>query len=457
MTQPKPTRWIRKTTLFGLSLCLSLHPLSAQTPPAGLQLSLITGNQKDAQPPTIEFKLTNPKGELDIRWDTPPQPAQAATQTKDKVFVTQFTSPTPPSAKAQDQTHSKNSVALTLSQVLPLAQVLTQLAKEAKINYVDPGIPPDQTIAFTLQNTSPYNAFIEIARARGYAILQKDGIITLYKSGLEGAPPDPNKPTLVTQNYPIKTTSKLAAIAAQLSPKLSNPDHIKVLRSDSAILITGTLDEQEMAQQVIQQEDYTDDTVQLDYQSFALPLSKAQRILGRPLQSGQPSFDVLDTNQLDELQARLTNQKTQQSGNSVLTPQQAESITPASDLEKRGQSLLAIRAQMDELRNIRVTVNSNYHNESPNTRFSKTGQFNSSLQPGQAILYYGIIEKGDPHTLSLPAVKVKVRQDPDQAIIAILKFTPVLQAQVANQAPQPNPEIQKKTQLTRAALAKATP
>ena len=464
MLQTNISSLILRGTVFFLASYLQQGALSGQTAnptaPPGVQLNLISpGNGREADTPTIEFKITNQKGELNIRWDTPPPSTEPTATTKEKVFVNQPASPTPSSPKPQDQTLVKNPAALTLSQVLPLAQVFTQLAKEAHINYVDPGIPPEQTIAFTLQNTNPYNAFIEIAHARGYTILQKDGVVTLYKAGLEGAPPDPNKPTLVTHSYPIKTTSKLAAIAAHISPKLSSPDHIRVLRSDSSILITGTQDEQDLAQQLIAQEDYTDDTVQLDYISYAIALSRAQKILGRPLQSGQPSFDVLDTNQLNDLESKLINQKTNQTGNTVLTPQQSEAVTPASDLEKKGQSVLSVQAQMDELRNIRVTVNANYHNESPNNRVSKTAQFNSSLQPGQAILYYGLIEKGDPHTLTLPAVKVKVRQDPDQAIVSILKFTPVLQAQDAPQQQQSqdqNPQIKKKTQLTREALAKAT-
>jgi hypothetical protein len=65
----------------------------------------------------------------------------------------------------------------------PLAQVLADLARRAQRNFVDPGIPGYETIAysFTDSDLDPWEAFTRIAQTRGYRIVYRDDIVTLVR------------------------------------------------------------------------------------------------------------------------------------------------------------------------------------------------------------------------------------------------------------------------------------
>jgi hypothetical protein len=65
----------------------------------------------------------------------------------------------------------------------PLAQVLADLARRAQHNFVDPGIPAYETIAysFTDSDLDPWEAFTRIAQTRGYRIVYRDDIVTLAR------------------------------------------------------------------------------------------------------------------------------------------------------------------------------------------------------------------------------------------------------------------------------------
>jgi hypothetical protein len=65
----------------------------------------------------------------------------------------------------------------------PLAQVLADLARRAQRNFVDPGIPAYETIAysFTDSDLDPWEAFTRIAQTRGYRIVYRDDIVSLVR------------------------------------------------------------------------------------------------------------------------------------------------------------------------------------------------------------------------------------------------------------------------------------
>jgi hypothetical protein len=60
----------------------------------------------------------------------------------------------------------------------PLAQVLADLARRAHRNFVDPGIPSTETVAynFTEPDLDPWEAFSRLAQIRGYRIVFRDDI-----------------------------------------------------------------------------------------------------------------------------------------------------------------------------------------------------------------------------------------------------------------------------------------
>ncbi len=66
----------------------------------------------------------------------------------------------------------------------PLAQVLANLARDAERNFVDPGIPADETITYNFADSDldPWEAFTRIAEARGYRIVYWGDVVTLTRN-----------------------------------------------------------------------------------------------------------------------------------------------------------------------------------------------------------------------------------------------------------------------------------
>jgi hypothetical protein len=66
----------------------------------------------------------------------------------------------------------------------PLAQVLANLARAAERNFVDPGIPADETITYNFADSDldPWEAFTRIAEARGYRLVYWGDVVTLTRS-----------------------------------------------------------------------------------------------------------------------------------------------------------------------------------------------------------------------------------------------------------------------------------
>jgi hypothetical protein len=66
----------------------------------------------------------------------------------------------------------------------PLAQVLANLARRAQRNFVDPGIPSNETITynFTDSDLDSWETFAWIAQARGYRIVYSGDVVTLARS-----------------------------------------------------------------------------------------------------------------------------------------------------------------------------------------------------------------------------------------------------------------------------------
>ncbi len=66
----------------------------------------------------------------------------------------------------------------------PLAQVLADLARAAGRNFVDPGIPADETITYNFADPDldPWEAFTRIAQARGYRLVYWGDVVTLTRN-----------------------------------------------------------------------------------------------------------------------------------------------------------------------------------------------------------------------------------------------------------------------------------
>lgn len=80
----------------------------------------------------------------------------------------------------------------------PLGAVFRLLAEQAGFNFVEPRLDPNETISFRLQNITPSEAFMKIAKARGFSVETRNGITTLHR-------PDILEPKVqIVRKYPLK-------------------------------------------------------------------------------------------------------------------------------------------------------------------------------------------------------------------------------------------------------------
>lgn len=66
-----------------------------------------------------------------------------------------------------------------------LSQVFRLLAEQAGLNYVEPPIPEDETVSLTFRNMTPLQAFMNVARARGFKVYQTESITTLRRPDIK--------------------------------------------------------------------------------------------------------------------------------------------------------------------------------------------------------------------------------------------------------------------------------
>ena len=97
----------------------------------------------------------------------------------------------------------------------PLAQVLADLARRAQRNFVDPGIPVTETIAynFTDSNLDPWEAFSRLAQIRGYRIVSRENIVTLAR----------NEQSTVSQASPHTVKAEVWLWLDQLGKPIGHP------------------------------------------------------------------------------------------------------------------------------------------------------------------------------------------------------------------------------------------
>lgn len=67
-----------------------------------------------------------------------------------------------------------------------LRGIFRLLALQAGFNFIEPNIVDEETISFRFQNMTPLEAFMKIARARGFSVVTRDGYTTLMRPDLQG-------------------------------------------------------------------------------------------------------------------------------------------------------------------------------------------------------------------------------------------------------------------------------
>lgn len=69
-----------------------------------------------------------------------------------------------------------------------LALVLRILASQARLNFIEPGIPTDERISLSLRNVTPREAFFRVAQARGFEVRMNDSsVVTIHRGDLGSA------------------------------------------------------------------------------------------------------------------------------------------------------------------------------------------------------------------------------------------------------------------------------
>jgi type II secretory pathway component GspD/PulD (secretin) len=106
---------------------------------------------------------------------------------------------------------------------VPLLKVLSILAEQAGINFIEPNIAPDMAgnITFRLQKMTPLEAFLRVAESRGFRVVTRNNYTTLTR-------PDIQSPRfLVTRKYPLRHSDPmwvLQSVANLLGAEIKNPE-----------------------------------------------------------------------------------------------------------------------------------------------------------------------------------------------------------------------------------------
>ncbi len=150
----------------------STRGVEPQTPAISSQLAILSADPpNDCRMPNVDCGMNNPRSAIRNPQLNSDAWFQISTETPEPTDIqeTVLTTSTDDANKAGPQ---------------PLAQVLANLARAAERNFVDPGIPADETITYNFADTDldPWEAFTRIAEARGYRIAYWGDVITLTRN-----------------------------------------------------------------------------------------------------------------------------------------------------------------------------------------------------------------------------------------------------------------------------------
>jgi hypothetical protein len=151
----------------------STQRVESQTPDSSSHLAILNANSlngdNDCGMPNVNCRTSNPQSAIrDPQFNTDGW-FQISTETPEPTDIQETVLTTSDGNKAGPQ---------------PLAQVLANLARDAERNFVDPGIPADETITYNFADSDldPWEAFTRIAEARGYRIVYWGDVVTLTRN-----------------------------------------------------------------------------------------------------------------------------------------------------------------------------------------------------------------------------------------------------------------------------------
>ncbi len=151
----------------------STQRVESQTPDSTSHLAILNANSlngdNDCGMPNVNCRTSNPQSAIrDPQFNTDGW-FQISTETPEPTDIQETVLTTSDGNKAGPQ---------------PLAQVLANLARDAERNFVDPGIPADETITYNFADSDldPWEAFTRIAEARGYRIVYWGDVVTLTRN-----------------------------------------------------------------------------------------------------------------------------------------------------------------------------------------------------------------------------------------------------------------------------------
>ena len=104
---------------------------------------------------------------------------------------------------------------------VPLGSALRLLAEQAGFNFVEPNLPdPNEKVSLRFQKITPLDAFMKIAKARGFAVITENGVTTLKR-------PDIKTPEfLIVKKYRLQhaqTKWVIQSVANLLNIQISTP------------------------------------------------------------------------------------------------------------------------------------------------------------------------------------------------------------------------------------------
>ena len=251
----------------------STQRVESQTPDISGQLAILTAGPPDGDNkcgiPNANCGTNNPQSNTDAWF-------QISTETPESTDIqeTVLATSTDDGNKAGPQ---------------PLAQVLANLARAAERNFVDPGIPADETITYNFADSDldPWEAFTRIAEARGYRIGYWGDIVTLSRNQQD--PLSPVNPhtvkaevwVWVDQSAKSRVDRReliLQLAGADVAPS-SKPQTVRSLEAGSKATISFIDAESERG----------DSTLRLTVNPVLLPNGNIEAGLG--IENAVPSFD----------------------------------------------------------------------------------------------------------------------------------------------------------------------
>ncbi len=256
----------------------STQRVESQTPDSSRHLAILNANSlngdNDCGMPNVNCRTSNPQSAIrDPQFNTDGW-FQISTETPEPTDIQEAVLTTSDGNKAGPQ---------------PLAQVLANLARDAERNFVDPGIPADETITYNFADSDldPWEAFTRIAEARGYRIVYWGDVVTLTRNQQD--PLSPVNPhtvkaevwVWVDQSAKSRVDRReliLQLAGADVAPN-SKPQTVRSLEAGSKATISF----------IDAQSERGDSTLRLTVNPVLLPNGNIEAGLG--IENAVPSFD----------------------------------------------------------------------------------------------------------------------------------------------------------------------